>query len=724
MDDSETDMNKLASLMTKLMEEEPNLDTDELLRRIQQISLDSTFTVSQVKALYDQVRNSAGGFSYKVDDVTQLKRYIILGSETGTYYINPDELQKLNIKSVVRLIQSRQGKKVLDLIEEYSKAGRCAKEDPLLFVLAKCATFSLEDEDKDADNNLTIEQRQEMYLKLNQDAYNRVSKICNIPTKLFLFNSICQNMISCHPPKKQAPSRKKTSDATSTIVFNQHKRKAADVVIEEPPTPPKKTKKDEFKRSAGWGRMRRRGMSKFYTDPNKDANKLLFHLTKYKSRHNWSHKQVLGYAHPKIPVTDPQKKAKDLVLTFVTRPFERFQKFAESIEGPDKITEDVINNINVIKIVSELSPKKEGSEAKLLEIYRQYGTREFDDPVHVSSFRLGFEHIPNGFLRCRKLWEMMLEDMPMMNMIRNLGTMTSCKVFDDPSNVDKVVKKLSNRQLLAKAKIHPMKILIALRAYENGSGKAQETSRIKERNKKYKKGKKKKDGGNDIDVEDEEGNNTKTWQPNAKITEALDKAFYDSFKQPDVGVTYKTGKKFMLALDVSGSMTCGGCVGCADITPAIASCALALMTMHIEDSCEIVAFGSNLVDIKANGLIRKNMSISDAVKSTGSLNFGGTDCAKPMLHALDNRITDIDVFIVYTDSETFAGNIHPSAAIRKYRKETPMKNARLIVMGMQSNGFTIADPMDAGMLDVVGFDAAVPDVIKQFVMGELDPLNT
>ena len=40
--------------------------------------------------------------------------------------------------------------------------------------------------------------------------------------------------------------------------------------------------------------------------------------------------------------------------------------------------------------------------------------------------------------------------------------------------------------------------------------------------------------------------------------------------------------------------------------------------------------------------------------------------------------------------------------------------AKLVVIGMVSNGFTIADPNDAGMLDVVGFDTATPSIITDF----------
>jgi 60 kDa SS-A/Ro ribonucleoprotein len=40
-----------------------------------------------------------------------------------------------------------------------------------------------------------------------------------------------------------------------------------------------------------------------------------------------------------------------------------------------------------------------------------------------------------------------------------------------------------------------------------------------------------------------------------------------------------------------------------------------------------------------------------------------------------------------------------------------------VVVGMVSNGFTIADPTDPGMLDVVGFDASAPNTISDFSAG-------
>jgi 60 kDa SS-A/Ro ribonucleoprotein len=86
-----------------------------------------------------------------------------------------------------------------------------------------------------------------------------------------------------------------------------------------------------------------------------------------------------------------------------------------------------------------------------------------------------------------------------------------------------------------------------------------------------------------------------------------------------------------------------------------------------------------------------------------------------MLEALKHQ-WPIDLFVVYTDNETWAGRVHPAQALRQYREQMGIP-ARLVVVGMASNGFSIADPADAGMLDVVGFDAAVPQVIADFAAG-------
>ena len=59
--------------------------------------------------------------------------------------------------------------------------------------------------------------------------------------------------------------------------------------------------------------------------------------------------------------------------------------------------------------------------------------------------------------------------------------------------------------------------------------------------------------------------------------------------------------------------------------------------------------------------------------------------------------------------------VHPAQALAEYRQKTGI-DAKLIVVGMCANRFTIADPRDPGMLDVVGFDTAVPVAMREFAV--------
>jgi 60 kDa SS-A/Ro ribonucleoprotein len=112
-------------------------------------------------------------------------------------------------------------------------------------------------------------------------------------------------------------------------------------------------------------------------------------------------------------------------------------------------------------------------------------------------------------------------------------------------------------------------------------------------------------------------------------------------------------------------------------------------------------------------VIHRVVEISVSRRATAALPFGGTDCALPMVEAMKHR-WPVDAFVIYTDSETWAGDIHPVQALRDYRERMGIA-ARLIVVAMASNGSCIADPEDAGMLEVVGFDTATPGVISDFV---------
>jgi 60 kDa SS-A/Ro ribonucleoprotein len=201
----------------------------------------------------------------------------------------------------------------------------------------------------------------------------------------------------------------------------------------------------------------------------------------------------------------------------------------------------------------------------------------------------------------------------------------------------------------------------------------------------------------------------------------LDASFYKAF-----GNVEPTGKRWLLALDVSGSMGSGVIAGVPGLTPRVGSAALALVTAAAETDHHIVGFTSNgWTDGRPsqwtshglrNGIsplaISPRQRLDDVCNYTAGLPMGGTDCALPMIYATAHKIP-VDVFVVLTDSETWAGAIHPTQALCEYRQRMGIP-AKLIVCGMVSNNFTIADPNDAGQMDVVGFDTNTPQVMADF----------
>lgn len=83
----------------------------------------------------DQVANDAGGYVWAVDDWTRLDRFLILGSEKGSYYASEQKLTRDNADAVLRCIQA-DGLRVVERAVSLSVSGRAPKNDPALFVLA------------------------------------------------------------------------------------------------------------------------------------------------------------------------------------------------------------------------------------------------------------------------------------------------------------------------------------------------------------------------------------------------------------------------------------------------------------------------------------------------------------------------------------------------------------------------------------------------------------
>ena len=411
----------------------------------------------------------------------------------------------------------------------------------------------------------------------------------------------------------------------------------------------------------GWGRSLRRAVGRWYADQEVDA--LAYQAVKYRRREGVTHRDVLRLAHPakRVSARNPTLAVSD----GHARLFEWIARGGSS-EG--------------------LPPIVEGFERA------QSAHAPRDTAKLVREYRLPREAVQSEHLTSPVVWEALLEEMPMTALIRNLATMTRVGLLEPRSAATaEVVARLGDVDRIRRARVHPIAVLAALRTYASGQG-------VRGRNE---------------------------WQPVRRIVDALDGAFYASF-----GNVTPAGKRVLLALDVSGSMESGWVAGVPGLSPRDASAALALVTAATEQDAEIVGFYAGRRGWKVGGARRQwylgqdgltplaispRQRLDDAVKAVSDLPFGGTDCALPMLYA-QAKGKEIDTFVIYTDSETWAGNVHPANALSDYRRVSGI-DARLIVVGMVSNGFSIADPTDPGMLDVVGFDTATPQLISDFARG-------
>src|SRR5215218_9636069 len=99
----------------------------------------------------NQTANSAGGFAWAVDDWTRLRRFLILGSEGGSFYADEWTLTRENATAVWACIE-RDGVRAVNEIVAISRDGRAAKNDAAIFALAMAASAT-----EDATRKLALQ---------------------------------------------------------------------------------------------------------------------------------------------------------------------------------------------------------------------------------------------------------------------------------------------------------------------------------------------------------------------------------------------------------------------------------------------------------------------------------------------------------------------------------------------------------------------------------------
>lgn len=288
---------------------------------------------------------------------------------------------------------------------------------------------------------------------------------------------------------------------------------------------------------------------------------------------------------------------------------------------------------------------------------------------------LPWETIPTQFLREPKVWDKLFRNGQLTGqaLIRNIKRLDEIGAFQDSVFVSDVAMTLENEVLIAKTKLHPVNYLNAI------AGNTEFPS--------YSRG-------------------MRRGTLPTRIAAALEEGFYRSFKN-----VVPSGKKLLLALDISASMTDGKVAG-TQFTPAVGGALMAMQLLRTEQNAEIVGYGTRVESLN----LKANMNLEKVVSEVSAKNFGGTN---PSL-AIDYMRThgnDFDALISITDNEVNHGT-HPSQSIKRYR-EGSGRDGRMVVVGMTATRFSMGDPLDTRSLDVVGFSSDAPRIITDFVGGRI-----
>lgn len=540
-----------------------------------------------------QVKNNAGGFTFVVNDQARLERFLILGTEGGTYYQNENELTKENFAFLKELID-RNEQLVIDTVRDVSINGRALRNTQCILAVAALFTYG------------KIKPRELM------------RDVCRTSTHLFEFAEFIELLAEG---------------------------------------------------SSGWGPSKRDAVAQWYQV--KRPGDLAYQGVKYRQRNGWTHRDMLRLSHP----VGVDKRVGDFLLGKDKRPA------ASTWEDNDQAI------IRGFKFAQEAQTVSE-----LLNMALR------DHP------NLPWEAIPTQFLKAPQVWQQLFYNGALTGqaLVRNITRLSRIGAFDDMVFARDYANKLVDAEMIKRSRLHPLNYLQALVVHEQGQI-------------------------------DRDPGHTGTYSPQRKrdwttvpvIKDALNTGFYQSFEYLE-----PTNKRTFLAIDVSGSMSLG--MTGLEMSCATVAAAMAMATARVEPYYQIFGFSDGTsrgnVPIYSTSTsynrsiltdlgISPSMNLIDVMRKTADQNFGRTDCALPMIYARSNKI-EVDTFVIYTDNETWFGNIHPYVALRDYRGYMGI-DAKLVVVACTPTKFSIADPSDRGMLDVVGADSNLPKLIAEFSLGRI-----
>lgn len=287
-----------------------------------------------------------------------------------------------------------------------------------------------------------------------------------------------------------------------------------------------------------------------------------------------------------------------------------------------------------------------------------------------------WEFLPDAVLTEPGVWDELVDTIGMTALLRNLSRMTRIGTLTPMGDATRrAAARLTDAGALARARIHPMDLFLALRVY--GSGRAQPHPRA----------------------------DPQHWSPVPAIADALEEAYELSF-----GHIEPSGRRLLVAVDSSGSMSfrhvaSGGAPlgSCYEVANA-----MAVILKRIErGNCHVIDVDTRVHASQVTA--RTNLREISRWRPSG----GGTDLSLPFQWAQRQGLA-VDGMVVLTDNETWAGRRHPSQALAAYRQAVN-GDVRVVLAAMAANRHTVGDPRDEGVLNMAGLDASLPMVVNGYI---------
>ncbi|KAE9546835.1 hypothetical protein FO519_009953, partial [Halicephalobus sp. NKZ332] len=401
-------------------------DRETLQDQIEQLQVISGSDESDPSKNEPISRNSESSFSPSLE--IQIRRFLILGTTGGICNLNEKSLDFENFSIFKEAIESGQGAVLLKQVLEIFKHHLAPRHDTVLYGLAYCSrsrdVVSVEKMKFDSEDVKKV--FLDYLKKLQYAALNNLEMIRSV---------------------------------TDLLAFVSYYSKIG----------------EKLGKGRGWGRMMRSMIEKWFH--LQAPTKLIMECTKYRKRHGWSLRDILKLSHTKPPEGD-WFLLYDHIFHFIIFNEVDFSKNESSYNPVSKsLKKEKKANYDFDKKVIDENVMKNFVFKKIechLEIQKLRKSEDVPRACElITEGMLVRENVPTDLLQYPKIWETLLNDMPMKALLRNLGKLSSLDIISgrNPEKeefVDKVVEQVTSESGLNNSRTHPLSLLISKKAYSKG----------------------------------------------------------------------------------------------------------------------------------------------------------------------------------------------------------------------------------------------------------------